>query len=98
MCYLFTEKVLLLHKNCATFVFKKIWYFLPKKCNYQEKKYKCKVTYFSGKVTPFYIKSNNFLWFSRFSYKDGFHLNFSRYNYIDYKILTCKFQLDKNNT
>ena len=53
MCYLFREKVLLLHKNCVTFVFKKIWYFLPKN-KLSEKKYKSKVTRFLKKVTPFY--------------------------------------------
>ena len=72
-CITFLQ-VLLLHKKCVTFVFKKIWYFLLKKCNFQKKKYKCKVTRFSGKITPFNIKSNTFLWFS---HKDGFHLNFS---------------------
>ena len=80
-CITFLQ-VLLLHKKCVTFVFKKIWYFLLKKCNFQKKKYKCKVTRFSGKVTHFYIKSNTFLWFSRFSYKDSFHLNFDQYIYF----------------
>ena len=55
MCYLFKEKVLLLHKNCVTFIFKKILYFLPKKETVR-KKYKFKVTRFSGKSNIFLYK------------------------------------------
>ena len=56
MCYLFKEKMLLLHQNCVTFVFKKIWYVLPKNSNCQKKKYKFKVTHFSGKSNTFLYK------------------------------------------
>ena len=76
-------------KRCVTFLQKTCYFciktvllvFLKKSGTFNQKTVTVRKKY-KSKITRFSRKSNTFLWFSRFSYKDGFYLNFSLYIYI----------------